>query len=95
MDDVKSGLQPFIVVDGSAEQRQANLEVSHLYGLLNSGEQSMMLADLELLKSKEIQAVPLNYFELERNIGMFGNLLGVVLGSQHVLTTKDENSGIS
>jgi hypothetical protein len=88
MDDVKSGLQPFIVADGSAEQRQANLEVSRLYGLLNSGEQSMLLADLELLKSKEIQAVPLNYFELERNIGMFGNLLGVVLGSQHVLTTK-------
>jgi hypothetical protein len=88
MDDVKSGLQPFIVAVGTSEQRQANLQVSCLYGLLNYGEHFVMLADLELLKSKEIQAVPLNYFKLEQNIGMFGNLLGVVLGSQHVMTTK-------
>jgi hypothetical protein len=46
----------------------------------------MVLADLELLKVKEVQSIPLNYFELERNLGMFGNLLGTVLGSQHILT---------
>jgi hypothetical protein len=38
MDDLKSGLQPFIIVEGSAEYRKANLEVSRLYGLLISGE---------------------------------------------------------
>ena len=86
LDDIKSGIQPFLIADGSAEHRQANLELSRIYGLLNSGEQSIMLADLELLKAKEVQSIPLNYFELERNLGMFGNFLGTVLGSQHTVT---------
>jgi hypothetical protein len=51
MDDLKSGLQLFIIAEGSAEYRQANLEVSRLYGLLNSGEHSVMLADLDALQS--------------------------------------------
>jgi hypothetical protein len=87
LDDIKTGIQPFVIADGSAEHRHANLELSRLYGLLNSGEQALMLSDLESLKAKEVQAIPLTYFELERNLGMFGNLLGVVLGSQHILTT--------
>jgi len=87
LDDIKTGIQPFVIADGSAEHRHANLEVSRLYGLLNSGGQALMLSDLEALKAKEVQAIPLTYFELERNLGMFGNLLGVVLGSQHILTT--------
>jgi len=45
-----------------------------------------MFVDLKALKSKEVQSTPLNYYELERNLGMFGNLLGTVLGNQHVLT---------
>jgi hypothetical protein len=87
LDDIKMGLQPFIIADGSVEHRQANLEVSRLYGLLNSGEQSLMLSNLEALKAKEIQSIPLSYFELEHNLGMFGNLLGTVLGTQHIITT--------
>jgi len=47
LDDIKTGLQPFIIADGSVKHRQANLEVSRLYGLLNSGEQLLMLSDLE------------------------------------------------
>jgi hypothetical protein len=86
LEDIKSGLQPFIVADGSAEHRQANLELARTYGLLASGEQSLLLADLEALKAKEIQSIPLTYFELERNLGMFGNLLGTVLGPAHTLT---------
>jgi hypothetical protein len=62
-DDIKTGLQPFIITDGSAEHRQANLELA-------------------------TQPIPLTYFELERNLGMFGNLLGTVLGTNHVLTSK-------
>jgi len=85
-DDTKTGLQPFIVADGSAEHRQANLELSRMYSFLASGENTLMLADLELLKSKEVASVPLTYFELERNLSMFGNLLGVVLGCNHALT---------
>jgi hypothetical protein len=86
-DDLNVGLQPFIIADGLAEHRQANLEVARTYGLLNSGEQSLLLADLEALKSKEVLSIPLTYFELEHNLGMFGNLLGTVLGSAHQLTT--------
>jgi hypothetical protein len=33
-----------------------------------------------------VQPIPLTYFELEHNLGMFGNLLGMVLGINHVLT---------
>ncbi len=79
-DDTKTGIHPFVIAEGSAEHRQANLEVARLYGLLNSGDQSIMLSDLEQLKSKEIKALPTNYFELERNLGMFGNFLGTILG---------------
>jgi hypothetical protein len=87
-DDIKSGIQPFIVADGSSEHRQANLELARTYGMLNTGDQSLLLSDLEVLKSKEVQSIPLSYFELERNLGMFGNLLGTVLGTTHILTTK-------
>ncbi len=87
VDDIKTGLQPFVIADGSAEHRQANLELSRTYGLLAAGEQALMLADLEALKAKEVQSLPLTYFKLERNLGMFGNLLGTVLGTTHTLTT--------
>jgi hypothetical protein len=86
-DDIKSGIQPFAIADGSAEHRHRNLEVARLYGLLQSGDQAVTLTDLEKLKAKEVLSIPLNYFELERNLGMFGNFLGVVLGNGHPLTT--------
>jgi hypothetical protein len=86
-DDIKTGLHPFVITDGSSEHRQANLELSRLYGFLNSSETGVMLADLEALRAKEVRSVPLTYWELEKTMGMFGNLLGVVLGNQHPLTT--------
>ena len=85
-DDIKTGLHPFIITDGSTEHRQTNLELSRLYGFLNSSETGVMLADLETLRAKEVRSVPLTYWELEKTLGMFGNLLGVILGNQHVLT---------
>jgi hypothetical protein len=39
-----------------------------------------------VLKAKEVQSIPVSYFELERNLGMFSNLLGTVLGTNHALT---------
>jgi hypothetical protein len=87
-DDIKTGIQPFIIADASAEHRQANLELARMYGMLSAGEHSLLLTDLETLQAKEVQSIPLSYFELERNLGMFGNLLGAVLGSTHILTTK-------
>jgi hypothetical protein len=71
----------------TSEHRQANLELARTYGLLNAGENSLLLSDLEILKSKEVQSIPLSYYELERNLGMFANLLGTVMGTQHILTT--------
>jgi hypothetical protein len=50
-----------------------------------------MLSDLEQLKSKEVNSLPMNYFELERNLGMFGNFLGTVLGSCHALIVTYRN----
>jgi hypothetical protein len=47
-----------------------------------------MLADLDVLQSGEVASIVLSYFELERNLGMFGTLLGIILGNQHVLTTN-------
>jgi hypothetical protein len=86
MDVIKTHLQPLVIADGSAEHWQANLELLCMYGLINSGEQALLLADVEALKAKEVQFLPLTYFELKQNLGMF-NLLGTVLGSTHILTT--------
>jgi hypothetical protein len=86
MDDIKTGLQPFAIADGTLEHRQVNLELSRLYGFLHSGEQALMLVDLEALKAKEVQSIPLSFYELNWNLGMYGNLLSTVLGQQHVLT---------
>jgi hypothetical protein len=55
-DDTKTGIQPFMIAEGTAEHRQANMEVARLYGLLNSGEQSLLLSDLEQLKNKEVKS---------------------------------------
>lgn len=59
-EDLKTGLQPFIIADGLAEHRQANMELARTFGLINSGDQALQLSDLESLKAKEVQSVPLN-----------------------------------
>ncbi len=76
-DDRKTGLQPFLIEDASAEHKQTNLELAHMYGMLQTGEQAVLLSNLE-------QSIPISSFELKRSPGMFGNLLGTVLSS----TTK-------
>ncbi len=86
-EDLKTGLQPFIIADGSEEYRRANLELAKTYGLLHDSEYGITYADLQALEAKEVQSIPLSYFELEKCLGMFGNLLGIALGSQHTLTT--------
>jgi len=87
LDDIKTGIQPFVITDDSVEHCQANLELLCLYSLLTSGDHSLVLVDIEVLMAKEVQSIPLSYCELERNFGMFGNLLGTVLGQQHTRTT--------
>jgi hypothetical protein len=85
VDDLSSGLHPFLISDSNTEQRQSNLEVARLYGLLTSGEAMCSLADLEALQAKEVQSIPITYWELESNLGMFGNLASVLLGTNHPL----------
>jgi hypothetical protein len=50
------------------------------------GDTSVSLGDLEALQAKEARSVPLSYWELEKNLGAFGNIMGVVLGVTHPLT---------
>lgn len=84
-DDIKTGFHPFIIAEGNAEHRQSNREVARLYGFLQQGDTSISLADLESLQSKELRSVPLTYWELEKSLGAFGNLVAVVLGPAHPL----------
>ncbi len=85
-EDLKSGLKPFIIADGSEEYCRANLELAKTYGLLHNSKYGITYSDLQTLEAKEVQSIPLSYFELEKCLGMFGNLLGVVLSSTHKLT---------
>jgi hypothetical protein len=87
-DDLRTGLQPFIIADGSEEHRRANLELARQYGLLQEGATGVTFSDLQALEAKEVKSIPLTYFDLEKTLGMFGNLLQVVLGSDHPLTTN-------
>jgi len=84
--DLKTGLQPFIIADGTEEHRRANLELSRQFGLLQDGEHGVTFADLQALEAKEVRSIPLNYYDLENTLGLFGNLLQVVLGNNHSLT---------
>jgi hypothetical protein len=74
-DDLKTGLQPFMVVDGSEEYRRTNLELAYTYGFLHDSDHGVMYANLHTQEAKEVHSVPLNYFELEKSLGMFRNLL--------------------
>jgi hypothetical protein len=87
-EDIKTGLHPFIIADGNSEHHQTNTEVARLYGLLNSVEATISLSDLEALSAKEVQSIPLTYWELEKMLGMFRNLIGVILGNDHPLTVE-------
>jgi hypothetical protein len=87
-DDLKTGLQPFIIADGSEEHRRANLELARQYGLLQESYTGITLSDLQALEAKEVKSIPTTYFDLEKTLGMFGNLLQVVLGVTHPLTAS-------
>lgn len=85
--DLKTGLQPFIAMDGSEEHRAASLELARSYSLLYERDHGVSLADLAQLKlPKDLRSFPSSFFDLERNLGLFGNLLGALLGNAHPLT---------
>jgi hypothetical protein len=86
-DDLKVGIQPFMVADGTEEFRRTNLELARTYGFLQDSNNGIMYAGLQALDAKEVKSMPLTYFELEKTLGMFGNLMGVTLGITHPLVT--------
>jgi hypothetical protein len=63
IDDIKSGLHPFIITDGASKNRHLNMEVARLYGLLTAGDATCSLSDLEALSAKEVRSVPLTYWD--------------------------------
>ena len=86
-DDLKTGIQPFMVMDGSEEYRASALELSRSFGLLFEREMGVSFNDLAQFKvPKELRSFPLNYRELEQNLGIFGNLIGTILGENHPIT---------
>jgi hypothetical protein len=82
-DEYETGLTPFAIMDGNEANRTRNLKLAKTYGLLASSDVHLNYADLQLLEQKELRSLPLTYFELKRTLGMFGNLLAVVLGFGH------------
>jgi hypothetical protein len=51
-------------------------------------EVGFTLSDMDALQKRELKAVPVCYFDLEKSLGLNGNLLGVVLGNTHILMTS-------
>jgi hypothetical protein len=88
-DDLKTGLQPYIVMDGSEDYRLATQDIARNYALLSERDFSLSYADLSHFKvPKDLRGHPVTFFELEKSLGMFGNLISVVLGTQHPITTN-------
>jgi len=88
-DDLKTGLQPYIVMDGSEDYRLATQDIARNYSLLSERDFSLSYADLAHFKvPKDLRGHPVTFFKLEKSLGMFGNLISVVLGAQHPLTTN-------
>jgi hypothetical protein len=85
-DEVTTGLSPFNAIDGGESHRRHNLEVSKLQGTLFNSEVGFTLSDMDTLQKRELKTVPLCYFDLEKSLGLYGNLLGVVLGTNHTVT---------
>jgi hypothetical protein len=87
-DDLQTGIQPFFIMDGSEEHRSATQELARSYALLSEQAVGLSYADLSTLKlPKDLRSHPINFFELEKSLGLFGNLLTILLGDQHTLTT--------
>jgi len=75
-DDLKSGLQPFIVMDGSEDHRSAAQDLAHAYALLSEQDVGLSYSDLSNLKlPKDLWVHPVTFFELEKSLGLFSNLL--------------------
>jgi len=88
-DNLKTGIQPFVVMEGSEDYRLAVQDLAREYILLSEREFGLSYADLSHFKvPKELRGHPITFYELEKSLGMFGNLLQVVLGAAHPITVQ-------
>lgn len=85
-DDINVGLSPFNVIEGGETFRKHNLELAKVQGYLFHSEFGFNLSDLDALQKRELKAVSLCFFDLEKTLGLFGNILAVVLGDTHTIT---------
>lgn len=86
-DDTKTGLQPFMAMDGSEEFRAAAQELARTYNMLYERDVGITYSDLENFKlPKDIRGHPTTFFELEKSLMIFGNLVGTILGNNHPIT---------
>jgi len=88
-DDLKTGIQPFIVMDGSAAYRQATQELARTYTVLAERDVTLSYSDWDNFKiPKDLRSYPTSFYELEQSLGVFGNLIATVLGETHPITTS-------
>ena len=87
-DNLSQGLQPFILNLGNAEQRARTLENAQQFDELEGGTVGLNLQDLRALKANEHKHIPLTFMELDVTLGSFGDLLEVLLGTNHTLYTS-------
>ncbi len=62
------------------------MELAKVQSSLFQSDLGFTLSDLDALQKRELKAVPLCFSDLEQTLGLFGNLLAVVLGDNHILT---------
>jgi hypothetical protein len=86
-DDLKTGIQPFMAMDGSEEFQAAAQDLARSYSVMVEQDLGISYTDLDRFKlPKDLRAHPSNHFELEKSLGIFGNRLGTILGERHPLT---------
>jgi hypothetical protein len=91
-DDLKTGIQPFVVMDGSEEYRLAAQDLARNYTFLVEKDLGISYTDLNSLKlPKDLRSHPTSYFELEKSLGLFGNFTHVVLGAAHPISVHFRN----
>jgi len=87
-DDTKTGLQPFMAMDGSEEFRASAQELAPKYMMLSEWDVSISFSDLaNFTLPKDVCGHPTTFFELEKSLSIFGNSIGAILGNNHPLTT--------
>jgi hypothetical protein len=92
-DDYAVRLSPFAIMDGDKANHTMNIKLAYIYGLLASNSFHINYSDLQALEDREFRLLLLSHFELKQTLGMFGNLLAVVLGFGHLLIDAFDQFG--